>query len=64
MADAFIGYTVWCKAHSLRPKDVAAFVEDMEALCKQFGIRIAVEGDRHYLIDAQLPPQSSASTTS
>lgn len=54
MADAFIRYTAWCKAQSLRPLDVAEFVEEIERLCKQFGIRIAAEGDHHYLIDVQL----------
>jgi hypothetical protein len=54
MADAFIGYAAWCRAQSSRPLDVAKFVEEMEGLCRQFGIRVAVEGDRHYLIDVQL----------
>lgn len=56
MADAFIGYTTWCKAQSLRAMNVAEFVEEIEGLCKQVGIRIAVEGDDHYLIDVRLAP--------
>jgi hypothetical protein len=54
MAEAFIGYTAWCKARSLRPMGVVEFVDEMEALCKQFGIRITAEGDRHYLVGVQL----------
>jgi hypothetical protein len=56
MADTYIGYTAWCKAMSLRPMDVAAFVEEMEALCNRFGIRIVVEGDCHHLVDVQIAP--------
>jgi hypothetical protein len=54
MADAFIGYTTWCKARSLRPMVVAEFLEEMKALYKQFGIRIHTEGDRDYLLNVRL----------
>jgi hypothetical protein len=56
MAEAFIGYTAWCKAQSLRPMDVAAFVDEMDKLCKRFGISTVAEGDCDYLIDVQLAP--------
>jgi hypothetical protein len=37
---------------------VAQFVEEMEALCGKFGIRVQSEGeDRHYLVDVQIAKQ-------
>ena len=54
MADAYIGYADWCKAGSLRPLEVAEFVDGMEKLCKRFGIRITAESDRQYLHDVRL----------
>jgi hypothetical protein len=56
MADAFVGYSAWCKAKALRPMGLAEFVEEMEGLCPQCGIHIAMEGDCDCLVDVQLAP--------
>jgi hypothetical protein len=56
MAAAFVGYIAWCKVKTLRPMGLEEFVEELEGLCQQCGIRIAEENDRHYLIDVQLVP--------
>jgi hypothetical protein len=33
---------------------VADFVEAMEGLCAQFGIRVQAEDDRHYILNMRL----------
>lgn len=50
MAQAFMGYSAWCKATGHRAMDVPPFVEALESACKQFGIRI--DGDS--LVNVQL----------
>jgi hypothetical protein len=54
MADAYIGYATRCKVKGLRPLSVARFVDEMEALCKRFGIRIVAEDGSNYLMDVRL----------
>jgi len=54
MTDAFIEYAAWCRAKALRAMDVADFVDDMEELCKRFGIRTVTEGERYYLLDVRV----------
>jgi len=60
MAEAYIGYSEWCRAHSLRPMDIAGFVDELETLCKRFGIRTRTEDDHHYLLDMQLKRMPAA----
>jgi hypothetical protein len=54
MADAYMGYATRCKVKGLRPLSVARFVDEMEALCKRFGIRIVAEDGSNYLMDVRL----------
>jgi hypothetical protein len=54
MTDAFIGYSDWCGARALGRMGVADFVEAMEGLCAQFGIRVQAEDDRHYILNMRL----------
>jgi hypothetical protein len=54
MTDAFIGYSDWCGAKALGRMGVAEFVEAMEGLCVQFGIRVQAEGGRHYILNMRL----------
>jgi len=36
--------------------ELAEFLEELEGLCPQCRIHIAVEGDRDYLVDVQFAP--------
>ena len=58
MADAYIGYATRCKVNGLRPLSVVRFVDEMEALCKRFGIRIVAEDSSNYLMDVRLSTMS------
>ena len=57
MTDAFMEYALWCKAKALRAMDVGEFVDDMEEMCKRFGIRTAIEGENYYLLDVRAAPK-------
>lgn len=54
MTDTFIAYSAWCSSSGLRPMGVDRFVPEIERSCKQFGISIREDGDRHYLVNVQL----------
>jgi hypothetical protein len=60
MAEAYVAYVTWCKSKSLRPMSVAEFVDAMEKACRQFGIRISIDGGDQYLMGVQLQRSSVA----